>query len=206
MPDLDILYTTAAPGWVPPARLSKGNAPPAEIAEAIVKCLAAELRRGGGFPRIAELRDLLRNVADGQIGVRTGFEQLQVLERRSGGALHLRVGCQAARAVLVRVAEGQPADAELGRDLAAEYCRHLVQHRLFGRVRAVLVGECFTDADAAQAWEEEVLLALEPNLIRLADRLVADPTAHKLRAPHRRVARRNTADLLNQPIFGEVPE
>ena len=203
MPDLDILYTRAVHGWYPPARLAKGNAPPAEIADAIIKSLAKELRRGNGLPKMKELCTLLWAVAEGAGRMLTGFDQLREIENSMGSDLHARIACRAARGVLVELAQGTRGRVGLERYLAAEYCQHLIQNRFFGRVRPVLVGESFADAAAVQVWEEAVLLALAPSLDQLVDRLVANPTAHKLRAPKHRVPRRSTAELLDQPLFSE---
>jgi hypothetical protein len=96
MPDLDILYTSAARGWYRPARLTRGNASAEEVADSVVTCLAAELRNGNGLPRMAELCDVLSSAAGRGLELHTAFERLRQIERVGAGSWHLRLACHAA--------------------------------------------------------------------------------------------------------------
>ena len=84
--------------------------------------------------------------------------------------------------------------------VSEQTCIELVDHHFFGRARAYLVGERFSTFHEAKAWEQAVKKAMTIGIQKLANRLWQNPSAARLRAPKRTVARRSTRDLLNDPL------
>jgi hypothetical protein len=215
MPDEDRFQRSIPSAWRKVFRLSKGGiASEAELGDACSTALAHSLRQGGGCPGLQEIGNVLQDFARGwenlpmlsPAGGSTlieGFEALRQIERAQGGHRTTKVAVRAARTILVqlcRQADPHISEAQLGQLLSERTCIELVDHHFFGRARAYLVGERFSTPGEAKAWEQAVKKAMTIAIQKLANRLWQDPSAARLRAPKRTVARRSTQDLLNDPL------
>jgi hypothetical protein len=215
VPDQDRFERGFAPGWRKVYRLAKGGiASEAEIADACIFALAHCLRQSGGCANLQDLVNVLQSFAQGRAtppslsgagghALTEAFEALRRIERQQGGHRVTKVAMRAAMSILVRSSRrGDALYSEAGqiRALVEQICMSLVDHHLFGRARAYLVGEWFASFHEARAWEQTVKKAMSLGVQKLAARLSKDPRAAHLRAPKRTVARRSTRELLDDPL------
>ena len=215
MPDKDRFEKSIPSAWRKVIRLSKGGiASEAELGDACSMALAHSLRQAGGCPGLQDIGKVLQDFVRGRedlpllssVGgstVAEGFEALRQIERAQGGHRTTKVAVRAARSVLVhlnRQNDPHVSEAQLGQMISERTCIELVNHHFFGRARAYLVGERFSTSHEARAWEQAVKKTMSIGIQKLAARLWQDPSAARLRAPKRTVARRPTRDLLNDPL------
>jgi hypothetical protein len=201
MPDLDILERVPAPGWRSPYRLLAGGASPQEVAHATVKSLCKSLRTGHGLPGIDDLADIYGQVASGQLAVPEALRRLRLVERATNGHLHTKIAAGITAQRIVELRQGNPVTDDPAQVIAESFCWGIVEYHLFGRARPDLVGKRFANHDEALTWEQTCREILHPTLIKVAAKLVQDPTAANLRAPRATIpVRRSTADLLYEPI------
>lgn len=215
MPDKDRFEKSIPSAWRKVFRLSKGGvASEAELGDACSTALAHSLRQVGGCPGLQDIGKVLQDFVRGRedlpllspVGGSTlteGFEALRQIERAQGGHRTTKVAVRAARSVLVQLSRQNDlhvSEAQLGRMVSERTCIELVDHHFFGRARAYLVGERFSTFHEAKAWEQAVKKAMTIGIQKLANRLWQNPSAARLRAPKRTVARRSTRDLLNDPL------
>jgi hypothetical protein len=215
MPDKDRFEKSIPSAWRKVFRLSKGGvASEAELGDACSTALAHSLRQVGGCPGLQDIGKVLQDFVRGRedfpllapVGGSTlteGFGALSQIELAQGGHRTTKVAVRAARSVLVQLSrQDHPhvSEAQLGRMVSERTCIELVDHHFFGRARAYLVAERFSTFHAAKAWEQAVKKAMTVGIQKLATRLCQDPSAARLRAPKRTVARQSTRDLLNDPV------
>jgi hypothetical protein len=216
MPDQDRFEKSFVSTWRKVLRLSKGGiASEAELGDACSTALAQSLHQSGGCPGLHEmanvLRGFIRNQEDLPLLSATGcstrikaFEALRQIEREQGGHRTTKVAARVARSILVQVSKQNAphvSEAQLGQMLSEETCFGLVDHHFFGRARAHLVGERFSTFHEARVWEQAVKKTMSIGIQKLAASLWQEPSAARLWAPKRSVARRSTRDLLNDPLM-----
>lgn len=202
MPDLDMIDRVSAPGWHKPYRLlENGGAAPEEIGRAMLHSLCRSLRLYGGVPGLDEIADVVARVQDGRCGATEAFRRLRAIEQAADGHRHTRVAVRAANGLVVEIGQGLEVGHDPVRSVAERFCRALIDHQLFGRVRPALVGERFASHDEAIACERDCMDAVAPHVARVAADLARDPRATRLRAPRiPGVTRRSTAELLDEPL------
>jgi hypothetical protein len=215
MLDKDRFEKSIPSAWRKVFRLSKGGvASEAELGDACSTALAHSLRQLGGCPGLQDIGKVLQDFVRGRedfpllslVGGSTlaeGFEALRQIERAQGGHRTTKVAVRAARSILVQLSRQNDlhvSEAQLSQMVSERTCIELVNHHFFGRARAYLVGERFSTPGEAKAWEQAVKKAMTIAIQKLANRLWQDPSAARLRAPKRTVARRSTQDLLNDPL------
>ena len=207
MPDRDVLDRSSVPAWRGSRRLLTGGAaPPDEVAQAIIPALAKSLRDGGGLPGADHLAAVLSRFQLSELSACEALAALRSVERAFSGHRHTKVATQAVAGLIVQHEHcGSPA-SEPTEAVSLSFCLQMVDHHLFGRVRAELVGSRFADYGEALAWEQQCKDALRPRLTRLAMALARNPTAVGLRAPLAGIAARlSTADMLHEPVtFEEI--
>lgn len=202
MPDLDMIDRVSAPGWHKPYRLlENGEAPPEEIGRAVLHSLCRSLRLYGGVPGLHDIADIVARTIDGRCEITEAFRRLRGVEQAADGHRHTRVAVRAANGLLVEIEQGQQLARDSAQEVAARFCHALIDHQLFGRVRPALVGERFVSYDEAVACERACIDATAPYMARVAEALVDDPRARRLRAPRMPgIPQRSTADLLDEPL------
>lgn len=196
MPDNDIVERSLRREWRAPYRFVKGNFSRETIAESIVAALAAMLRHDGGFPGIERhmaaqsFQDNAKSLAEVSRAIEQDFEQ------KSAAKLTAR----AAQRNLAQIKAGRT-DAGL-LPLYLDALEFAVQHHLFAKIRYRLVGrgQRFSNVQEAREFENDVRQLYGSQVRVLAHRLLADPTATKLRTPGSKMQRRSTAELLNAPL------
>lgn len=201
MPDLDVLAAGIGPAWATPYRLLAGAGSPDDIARAVVRSLASNLRRFGGFPEARAMGCIVDEVASGRLAPSQALARVREVALQAGNELHVNMAARSAERLVVEVARGQRTWTRSDAAVTAYACAALVDNRLFDRARLRLVGERFASYDDAIAYELTIRAALAPQLAKVAAELVHDQTGAGVRAPRRPPgARASTADQLFEPI------
>ncbi|WP_040666925.1 hypothetical protein [Nitrolancea hollandica] len=202
MPDLDILDHAIAPGWQKPFRLLAGDACPEDVGHAILGALCRSLRQKGGLPQIDRIQELIERVDSGSVAPIDALNTLRKIEVSKGGHRHTRIAARAASKIIVAINQGDHLSGDVGHALIEVVNWELIDHHLFGRARPVLIGQRFADYAEFNSFEAACKRALRPCVTKLADSLVSDPAARRLRAPRMPLKiRRPTVELLNEPII-----
>lgn len=198
MPDLDKVERKLPPAWRAPYRLVKGNHPLEVVARAVLKVLSETLRREGGIPWLPDLAMVVQERDAGLLDDRS----LSAVARELEQQMTTRIGHLALSALLRPEVSGS-AGVLLGRPdqrLAEGLLCRMVESILFSQQRDYLIGKRFRSRADAIAFETQLLAMLRPHFSNLARRLVGNPSADRLRAPSFPVARKSTAELLDQPL------
>ena len=178
-----------------------GAASAVEMRRPILKALAKSLRDGGGLPGLVDLSTIVQQVCTGDLSTLAAIREVHSVERECGGHLHTRVAAEAVATLIVEVHQESTMIIEPTTTVAERFLWRLADHHLFGRAGPYLVGQRFTDHEEALREENACKAALAPDIRKMAERLVHDPTGKGLRAPSvRQSHRRSTASLLNEPI------
>lgn len=203
MPDLDVFDRSPALGWSKAARLYMGGAEPNELGEAVLEALCHSLRQRdrGGIPALNDLSVIVDHVAAGHIDPHQAMGRLREIEHRTHGHRHTRVAAGAVGQIVAELAGGSRLSTGCEQAVAERFCERIVEHNLFGRIRAEFIGERFESCDEKIDYENQVIALIRPRLAKVAERLVTDPTGITVRKPRSGVAfRQPTSDLLERPI------
>jgi hypothetical protein len=202
MPDLDIVERGLCRHWRRPYRLIKGGHPSESVGEAVIKATAATLREDQGIPALGSLCDACNKAYSDPSGVKTLAEVGRSLEQEFGQQPAVKLAARSAQRSLIELQYGRALPGPVA--LAKEYLKSLLRHHFFAKVitgRLVGEGQRFHDIQEARQFESRIWSHIEPQLIEIARRLVADPTASTLRAPNSPRRRRTTAELLEAPLI-----
>lgn len=201
MPDLDRIERRLLPEWWPAYKLTKGAQPIEEVAAAIIRGLAALVRKSGGVPELPELARAIEHHDAGTLDDRS----LAVLVRRLEQRTDSLMGKLLARAVLRPGVTG-PASFLRGppdERAALECLERTLEYGLFSKQRTYLVGKRFATLQEAIEFETRVRRILRGPLSQLARQLARNPSATLVRAPRvRRTRRKSTVELLDEPLSG----
>lgn len=201
MPDLDIIDKSVRPGWRRASRLFKGQAQPAEFAQAAGGALAKVLREHGGLPGASEWFALVQDRVAARLDGHSAFARVYGLEHKYGHDRHVKLAAKVARRLLVEIGGGVRMRGDLREAFCSQFCREVADNGFFGPIRPKLIGRHFATRAEAQHRESECREALERYVERLGKALAADPEAERLRAPSlRRTPKPTTEELLHTPI------
>jgi hypothetical protein len=200
MPDLDRVERSFSPLWRAPYRLLAGGHPPEIIAEELSKRAAAELRKQGGIQGFEPFLQICLAPEQRSEPKTTLADVSRSIEQRFGQARDVKLLSRATQQARAKIIAGWALPGP--NQLAEEFLRALIHHHFFAKIPVVSVGEKrrFNDVAEARVFEGQVWQNLEPQIEKLARRVIADPTASKLRAPKSMRPHLSTAELLDTPI------
>lgn len=200
MPDLDRVERSLSPYWRAPYRLLKGGHSEEVVAEALLRCLAADLRKRGGVPEYESFLQVCMAPEQRQEPLKTLADVGRSIEQRFGQSRDAKLLSQTMQRTRAKIEAGRALPSSPY--FAEEFLGTLLRHNFFAKVTHLVVGKerRFKDVIEARAFERRVCQELEPQIPKLARRFAADPTASKLRAPKSLRPRLSTAELLDTPI------
>lgn len=177
MTDGDIFHRHPAKAWNASWKLLAGGHPPAAVAAAADKALAATLRQNGGLPRADAFAGIVQAVFDREVNLPQAFDEISQLVREGHGSKQVRLAADACERLVLEARE-QPASIGLDvvRALTERFLLVTVDNQLFGRIRPELQDRQFGDPREAKGFEEPYRQELAPRVRRLAERLASDPT------------------------------
>jgi hypothetical protein len=198
MPDLDVVARNLNGPWRGAYRLFKGKQPFQLLRDALVKALAAQIRKEGGIHALAEVFEALAKAARERNG-RSLAEVSRSIERRFGFSASARGTAAAALKLLSAIEGGRSLPSTEA--LAVERCIEILERNFFGRLQP-FVGPQRPLADflSIDQLRNDCLAGLSPFIHEIARRLVKDPRGSGLRAPASRSRRKMTRDLLDEPL------
>lgn len=217
MPDNDVFSRTMAKGWRKPARLANAGATAEEVAPYVIRALWQTLHESGGCPGLDRVVTVVRNLQ----GERTrapllfcdptevasarasGFETLRDIEVDVDRHKHTALAADVARACIVKIVHDDPASyhaSDIGEEIAAGFCRAVIEHYQFDQQRPLLVGARFSDYGEARAWEQGVIDATASEVTKIAHGILRDTTGQALPRPRIKARSYPTADLLDTVI------
>lgn len=159
------------------------------------KALSETLRRIGGCPGIADLADAV--VAGSKGSDESWAVQADAAVQRAGYSQALKIAREVADAyVQATTASVSTPDGALATGFVVEFLRRLVLQQGFGPIQATLASDRFSSAAELIDWEEGCLNSMR--LRPIAEKLLANPNAARLRAPSTRTKHRSTAQLLHR--------
>jgi hypothetical protein len=200
MPDLDIV-NPIAPGWHRPYKLVRGGAEPADVGRAALAALGRALRRGHGLRWLGDLQSVAEAVMGDTLSASDALSHLHAIELASGGERHTKVAVRTVEGIIAQAGDAPDSVHNLGDLIATRFCRDLLAHYLYGPAWIEVLQERFPVPSEARAFADAVAAVVEPRLEKLAEGLVRDPEATRLRAPAIRVeSRRSTAELLEEAV------
>lgn len=201
MPDLDIVERQLRRHWRAPYRLLQGGCPPEDVADLLIKALAATVRDDGGIPGFGFLCEATTRVFSEGGGVKTLAEMGRRLEQEFGQRRSVKLAARAAQKNLVESQYGSSLPGPLA--FAEAHLNTLLEHHFFAKVvtgASVGEGKRFRNIQEARQFAASVHACAEPQLKKMAKKVVSDPTASKLRAPKSSRRQRTTAELLDAPL------
>lgn len=203
MPEGDRFERSFKAGWRSAIRLVReGVGSEDEVADKLVASLAETLRDEKGVPCFPEM---LRVITKGETrSLLDSFNDMDEIVRDSEGHRHTQIASDVAKSLLVQmdVADGMDDFALLTLSFSEHVCSALLDHYFFGRAYPQLVAEGrFGDYEDAMRWQNRVERIMQPNITKLADRLVHIPDAEGLRAPKRIVPKESTSNLLDTNLL-----
>jgi hypothetical protein len=164
----------------------------------MVKALAATLRETNGM---SGFEPVLAAFLEANSCTGTSLAEMsRGIERAFGQQREAKLMVRAAQRTMIRVEAGMVLSGPLS--MAREYLRTLVNHHFFDKVSGRLVGNRrrFSSAQHARAFEAAIWSSIEPQLSKLAARLIRATPATAIRAPNSLLPSRSTAELLDRPV------
>jgi hypothetical protein len=200
MPDLDRVERTLSPHWRVPYRLIKGGHSAELVGEALIRGVAAEIRKQGGVPEFGPFLQVYLAPEQRPESLKTLADVGRAIEQSFGQSRDAKLLSQTMQRTRAKIEAGRALPSS--RHFAEEFFGVLLRHHFFAKVTHRIVGvkRRFTDVTEARAFEHRVYQVLEPQIAKLARRFVADPTSSTLRAPKSLRPRLSTAELLDTPI------
>jgi len=200
MPDLDVCVRDLPVGWHPPFRLAQGEHPVSDVAEALVKSLAAEMRRGG-LPCLPRLLAIATAVAFGSITAVEGQQQLQALVRDGGFTRHLRVAEQAVNSLIAAIKGGNgiTPDAEA---IAQAFCDRVIESYFVAPATSELEARLGRSPEDIAALIDSLCDTAREGVAHIATALARNPDGASVRAPRTPRRDRQTPEELLGMVIG----
>lgn len=191
-------------GWLGAFRWARdGTAPIEEIADRLVKTLAKDLRTQNGIPRLGDFLTIIENSSPATF--LDCFDALERIVRAESGHRHVKIAAEVGKALLVQMPAHPPkAATDISAQFTEEVCRAIIENRFFGKAGVPLrVEGKFSNYNESRQWQERLEQLMQPDLKKIADRLILQPDADGLRAPPRRGLKKTTSELLNENLLAD---
>jgi len=208
--DNDEIARTIPKAWRKPARLAIGRSAVEQIGHAISKSLQTTLKAdGGGCPGlpdvVAALDDLQREYSQMPLFFEAPAIQSQargLLTERLADILdqhdshnHTMLAADAARAWAEALFNRRDC-TDPGLGVGMYFCKMLIRHSLFDRLRPQLYGALSMSYAEARDWERGVLDHMVPFLLSTVRQLLQDASGGTVTRPTRRGKVRQSTDEL----------
>ena len=191
-------------GWLSAFRWSRdGTASTEEIANRLVKTLAKDLRTESGIPRLEDFLAILENSSPASL--LDCFDALDRIVLAESGHRHVRIASDVGKSLLAQLPP-HPSEAttDISRLFVERVCVAIIENRFFGKAEVPLLAEDkFSSYNEFRQWQEQVEQLIQPDLKKIAGRLLLHPDADGLRAPPHKVQKKTTSDLLKENLLAD---
>ena len=202
MPENDRFERAIQPGWRSAFRsIREGDMSIAEICDKLTKALVDDMRKSGGIPGESSLSKVIQG------GIRDNstkpFGDIDEIVRGQGEHLNTKIAAGVAKSMIVQQPDGSTlSEAKTRRALLEGTCLAIIENKLFSKAEHPLVSEGkFESIRDFRDWQERQEQAIQTNVEKIVDRLIANPDARKLRAPGRTSPRKPTSALLDDNLL-----
>jgi hypothetical protein len=193
MPDGDVISRGIRFAWRSAYEGLQAQDTPEVVAGRLSKAITRTLRVNEGCPSFEAHVEVLEKCARGELTHREAFVAIRTV-RVEKDALGSAVAQAAMRCL------SSPADVDPRHDLARAVAAEVVEAHLLAKAVPMLVEDSGIRPADANRYVDSCRLALEADLLRIANQIAATPEGRRYRAPARRRQRRSTAELLNEAI------
>ena len=191
-------------GWLGAFRWSRdGTAPIEEIANRLVKTLAEDLRTQSGVPRLGDFLTIMENSSPASL--LNCFDALDRIVRAENGHRHVTIAADVAKTLLAQLPPHPSLPTTDFSSLFVErVCGAIIENRFFGKAEVPLVVEGkLSSYNEFRQWQGRLEQLMQPDLKRIANRLLLHPDADGLRAPPHRVQKKTTSELLKENLLAD---
>ena len=202
MAELDRFEKVFRAGWRSAFQwIQDGTATTEEIGDRLVKTLAKNLRTESGVPRLSDMVTIIEN--SNPAALMECFDAFDQIVRDENGHRHAKIAADVGKSLLTQLSLDP---AQLTTDIPELFvervCGAIVENRFFGKAEVPLVaGGKFSSYNEFRHWQEQLEQLIEPNLKRIADKLLRNPDADGLRAPPRMAQKKSTSELLRENLL-----
>ena len=204
MTDLDVNVPNLHRRWWSSFRLAEGRHPIESVVDAVLTALTNAIRQGG-LPCLNEIQGIVAAAYAKELSEVDASHDLDALVRASGGSLHVRIGVQAAKKMVVSAGKGNPCDFPDAAMVAEAFCVEFVKSGFIDLATPKLQERLELPEEEAWLWREQLHAALREKAARIAQDLVDDPSGKGVRKPPVRGRKWSTvAESLEWSLTGEV--
>lgn len=194
MPDGDLIGKGIRFAWQSAYEGIQSLSSPTLVGVRISKAVTRTLRVAGGIPAFGAAVELVTRARAGELPPRVAYSIARNLAAPTS-----RLRMVMAQAVARSLAE-PPRDVDVAHAVAKTIIEELVKVELLSKASLSLVEDGIANPDSADHYLARCSDAVLPDLERIADQLVRQPTGKHFRAPPHRRHRKTTKDLLKQSI------
>ena len=202
MPEGDKFERAIQPGWRSAFRsIREGNMSTEEICDKFTKTLADDLRKTGGIPGEDSLSRVIQwGISDSSTGP---FGAIDDIVKEQEGHPNTKIAAGVAKSMMVQQPDGSALDeAETRKALLEKTCLAIIENKLLSKAEYPLVSEGrFESVEDFRNWQDRQEQAIQGNIEKIVDQLIASPDAKKLRAPRRKSPRKSTSALLEDNLL-----
>lgn len=202
MPEGDKFERAIQPGWRSAFRsIREGKMSAEEICDKFTKTLADDLRKTGGIPGELSLSKVIQGgISDRSTGP---FGALDDIVREQEGHPNTKIAAGVAKSMMVQQPDGSDlGEAETRKGLLEKTCLAIIENKLFSKAEYPLVSEGrFESIEGFRYWQGRQEQAIQANVVKIVDQLIAGPDAKKVRAPRRKSPRKSTSALLKDNLL-----
>jgi hypothetical protein len=203
MPDNDIFRRYVAREWRAATRCFHGDTEPKEVAGILVRSVGRALRRYAGVPELPTLVSLYTGYCGGRITATEAFGQVHSIQAKAGYQKQVQLAARVVTRLIAYSEVAETAPEHPAEYLAIEVVREMIKHNVLdpsipevenlGRF-ATLEERRYRAMQCQQAIDADVRLRT------VAEQLLADPNATRLRVPRSEEQRVSLGETLNMVV------
>ena len=136
-------------------------------------------------------------------GLAKSFGAIDDIVREFGGHQYTKIAADVVKSMIVQQPDGSAlGEADITKTLVEKTCYAIIDNAFFSRAEFPLVSEGrFASVGDFRAWQGQQEQAMQANIEKIADQLIARPDAKGLKAPKRMSPKKSTSALLGESLL-----
>ena len=202
MPEGDNFERAFQSGWRSAFNyIREGNASTDEICDKLTKTLTDKLRKAEGIPGNERLTEVICGGTPDNLA--KSFVAIDDIVREHGGHRYSKIAADVAKSMIVQHPDGSAlGEADITKTLVSKTCYAIIDNAFFSKAEFPLVSEGrFASVGDFRAWQGQQEQAMQANIEKIADQLIARPDAKGLKAPKRMSPKKSTSALLGENLL-----
>ena len=202
MPEGDNFERTFQSGWRSAFRyIRDGSVSTDEICDKLTKTLADKLRRAQGIPGDERLAEVICGGTSDNLA--KSFGAIDDIEREHKGRQHTKIAAGVAKSMIAQQPDGSVlGKSETRKALVEKTCYAITDNAFFSKAEFPLVSEGrFASVGDFRAWQGQQGRAMQANIEKIAEQLLARPDARGLKAPRRKSPKKSTSAILEENLL-----